>query len=46
MPTDGKILDKEIDINNRKISYKIEYFNKSVSTIKHKIENRFSFSSS
>ena len=38
MPIDGKILDKRIDINNRKISYKIEYFNKSVSTINYKIE--------
>ena len=38
MPPDGKNLDKEIDIYNRKISYKIEFFNKSVSKIKHKID--------
>ena len=43
MPPDGKILDKEIDIHNRKISYKIEFFNKSVSKIKHKIEKDFLF---
>ena len=43
MPPDGKKLDKEIDIYNRKISYKIEFFNKSVSKIKHKIEKDFLF---
>ena len=43
MPPDGKILDKDIDIYNRKISYKIEFFNKSVSIIKHKIEKDFLF---
>ncbi len=39
MPTDGNILEKEIDLNNRKIQYKVEYFDKSASQIKEKINN-------
>ena len=31
-----KILENEIDLNNRKITYKIEYFDKPTSKIKHK----------
>ena len=34
MPTDGAVLEKEIDLNNRKIKYKVEYFDKSISKIK------------
>ena len=41
MPPDGKILNKEIDLNDRKISYKIEYFDKSISKIKQRIENDY-----
>ena len=36
-----KILEKEIDLNNRKITYKIEYFDKSMSQIKYKTENDY-----
>ena len=36
-----KILENEIDLNNRKITYKIEYFDKSVSKIKHKTEKDY-----
>ena len=43
MPLDGNVLDKEIDFNYRKISYKIEYFDKSVSKIKQKIDNNYLF---
>ena len=39
MPSDGKILEKKLNLDNRKITYKVEYFDKSVSTIKQKIEN-------
>jgi len=36
-----KILENEIDLNNRKITYKIEYFDKSTSKIKHKTEKDY-----
>ena len=36
-----KILENEIDLNNRKITYKIEYFDKSMSKIKYKTENDY-----
>ena len=36
-----KILENEIDLNNRKINYKIEYFDKSTSKIKHKTEKDY-----
>ena len=36
MPLNGKILEKNINLDNRKIAYKIEYFDKSVSIIKQK----------
>ena len=38
MPLNGKILEKNINLGNRKIVYKIEYFDKSVSMIKQKTE--------
>ena len=38
MPLNGKILEKNINLDNRKIAYKIEYFDKSVSIIKQKTE--------
>ena len=38
MPLDRKTLEKEVDLNNRKINYKIMYFDKSESKIKQKIE--------
>ena len=41
MPTDGTVLEKEIDLNNRKIKYKVEYFDKSISKIKEKIDNNY-----
>jgi len=41
MPTDGAVLEKEIDLNNRKIKYKVEYFDKSISKIKEKIDNNY-----
>ena len=41
MPTDGTVLEKEIDLNNRKIKYKVEYFDKSISRIKEKIDNNY-----
>ena len=36
-----KILENEIDLNNRKITYKIEYFDKPTSKIKHKTEKDY-----
>ena len=36
-----KILENEIDLNNRKITYKIECFDKSTSKIKHKTEKDY-----
>ncbi len=41
MPLDGKVLEKQIDLNNRKLTYKVEYIDKSVSKIKHKTENDY-----
>ena len=41
MPTDGEVLEKEIDLNKRKIKYKVEYFDKSISKIKEKIDNNY-----
>ena len=41
MPTDGAVLEKEIDLNKRKIKYKVEYFDKSISKIKEKIDNNY-----
>ena len=41
MPTDGAVLEKEIDLNNRKIKYIVEYFDKSISKIKEKIDNNY-----
>ena len=41
MPTDGAVLEKEIELNNRKIKYKVEYFDKSISKIKEKIDNNY-----
>jgi len=38
MPLNGKTLEKNINLDNRKIAYKIEYFDKSVSLIKQKTE--------
>ena len=39
MPPNGKILKKEVNLDNRKITYLVEYFDKSVSKLKQKIEN-------
>ena len=36
-----KFLKKDIDLNNRKITYKIEYFDKSMLKIKHKTEKDY-----
>lgn len=41
MPANGKILEKEFDLNNRKINYRIEYFDKSVLKIREKIDNNY-----
>ena len=41
MPLNGKILEKNINLDNRKITYKIEYFDKSVSIIKQKTEKDY-----
>ena len=41
MPLNGKILEKNINLSNRKIAYKIEYFDKSVSIIKQKTEKDY-----
>ena len=41
MPLNGKILEKNIKLSNRKIAYKIEYFDKSVSIIKQKTEKDY-----
>jgi|TARA_B100001964_G_C14014941_1_gene501124 hypothetical protein len=41
MPNNGTILEKEINLNNRKIKYKVEYFDKSTSKIKEKIDNNY-----
>lgn len=41
MPPDGKTLKKAIELDNRKITYKVEYFDKSFSKIKHKTENNY-----
>ena len=41
MPLNGKILEKKINLDNRKITYKIEYFDKSVSIIKQKTEKDY-----
>ena len=41
MPTDGTILEKEINLNKRKIKYKVEFFDKSTSKIKEKIDNNY-----
>lgn len=38
---DKQIIEKEIDLNNRKITYKIEYFDKSIAKIKQKIQNDY-----
>ena len=43
MPPNGQTLEREIDLNNRKLKYKIMYFDKSVSNIKQKIENDYLF---
>ena len=39
MPLDGKQLEKEINLKNRKIQYRIEYFDKTVSKIKQRTKN-------
>ena len=39
MPPNGKILKKEVNLDNRKITYLVEYFDKSISNLKQKIEN-------
>ena len=39
MPSDEKALEKKLNLDNRKITYKVEYFDKSVLTIKQKTEN-------
>ena len=39
MPLDGKQLEKEINLKNRKIQYRIEYFDKTVSKIKQRTIN-------
>ena len=39
MPPNGKILKKEVNLDNRKITYIVEYFDKSESKLKKKIEN-------
>jgi len=41
MPIDGKNLEKEIELERRKINYRIEYFDKSVSEIKKKMDNNY-----
>ena len=41
MPLDGKVLEKQIDLNSRKLTYKVEYIDKSVSKIKQKTENDY-----
>ena len=41
MLTDGTVLEKEINLNKRKIKYKVEFFDKSTSKIKEKIDNNY-----
>jgi len=39
MPLDGKQLEKEVNLKNRKIQYSIEYVDKTVSKIKQRTKN-------
>ena len=41
MPLVGEVLEKQIDLNSRKLTYKVEYIDKSVSKIKQKTENDY-----
>ena len=39
--SDNKILEKNLELNNRNLSYKIEYYDKSISEIKRKTEKDY-----
>ena len=41
MPLNGKTLEKKVDLDSRKITYRVEYFDKSISEIKQKIKNDY-----